>query len=53
MVGQMPGAGTLASGMSSDDLLRRIDQNTTMMFHWIRAGMIVVIVLLILIALGF
>lgn len=36
-----------------NELLRRIDQTNTMMFHWIRAGMIVVIVLLVAILLGF
>ncbi len=36
-----------------NELLRRIDQQTTMMFHWVRAGMVVVIILLILVVLGF
>lgn len=36
-----------------NEMLRRIDQQTTMIFHWVRAGVIVVIILLILIALGF
>lgn len=36
-----------------NELLRRIDQQTTMTFHWVRAGLIAIIVLLILIAIGF
>lgn len=31
-----------------NELLRRIDQRTTQMFHWVRAGMVVVILLLII-----
>lgn len=33
--------------------LRRIDQTTTMTYHWVRAGVIASIVLLILILIGF
>lgn len=36
-----------------NELLQRIDQKTTMMLHWVRAGLVIVILLLILIALGF
>jgi hypothetical protein len=32
-----------------NELLRRIDQQTTQMFHWVRAGMVVVILLLVLV----
>ncbi len=32
-----------------NELLRRIDQRTTQMFHWVRAGLVVVILLLILV----
>jgi hypothetical protein len=31
-----------------NELLRRIDQQTTQMFHWVRAGMVIVILLLII-----
>lgn len=43
----------LPSAQSNDpnELLRRIDQRTTQMFHWIRAGLVVVILLLILVVL--
>lgn len=53
MFGQRPMSTELPSAQSSDpnELLRRIDQRTTQMFHWIRAGLIVVILLLILIVL--
>jgi ABC-type microcin C transport system permease subunit YejE len=31
------------------ELLRRIDQNTQQIFHWVRAGFVVAIVLLIIV----
>ncbi len=39
--------------MSNDptELLQRIDRTTTQMFHWVRAGFIVVILLLVLVVL--
>ena len=40
-------------GQDPNEVLRRIDQNATMTYHWVRAGVIVVIVLLIAILLGF
>lgn len=36
-----------------NEMLQRIDQTTTMMFHWLRAGVVIAIVLLIAILLGF
>lgn len=36
-----------------NELLRLIDQRTTMTFHWVRAGIVVIIILLLLIAVGF
>jgi hypothetical protein len=36
---------------SPNELLQRIDQQTTQMFHWIRAGTIVIILLLVLVVL--
>lgn len=55
MFGRGPGSAAIPSASPSDpnDLLRRIDQQTTQMYHWVRAGVIVIIVLLLLIALGF
>jgi hypothetical protein len=35
-----------------NDLLRRIDQNTQQIFHWVRLGFVVVIVLLVLVVIG-
>lgn len=48
----MPTAPAAPPTNDPNEMLRRIDQQTTQMFHWVRAGMIVVIILLILIALG-
>jgi hypothetical protein len=36
-----------------NELLRRIDQNTAQIYHWVRIGFAVVIILLLLIAVGF
>ncbi len=43
----------LPDAPSNDELLRRIDQQTTMTFHWVRLGVIVTIILLLLILIGF
>ena len=55
MWGQKPMTGGANSGTVTDPnaLLQRIDQTTTMTFHWIRAGVVVMILLLVLIAIGF
>lgn len=49
----MPAAPSPPPTNDPNEMLRRIDQQTTLMFHWLRAGIIVVIILLIAIALGF
>ena len=46
-------APTAAPPNDPNALLQRIDRNTTQIFHWVRLGFIVVIVLLLLIAIGF
>jgi hypothetical protein len=53
MFGQRPASTALPTPQTNDpnELLRRIDQQTTQMFHWVRAGLIVVIVLLIVVVL--
>jgi hypothetical protein len=38
-----------ATSNDPNELLRRIDQQTTQMFHWIRAGIVVIILLLIIV----
>lgn len=49
MFRQSPTTSQLPSAQTSDpnELLRRIDQQTTQMFHWIRAGIIIIILLLV------
>ena len=37
-----------ATPTDPNELLRRIDRQTTQMFHWVRAGVVVIIVLLII-----
>ena len=34
-----------------NELLRRIDQNTQQTYHWVRAGIVAIIVLLVLVVL--
>ena len=46
-------APTAAPSNDPNELLRQIDRNTTQIFHWVRLGFIVVIVLLLLVAVGF
>jgi hypothetical protein len=55
MFSRGPASTAMPTAPPSDpnELLRRIDQQTTQMFHWVRAGMVVVIILLLLIAVGF
>ena len=55
MFGQRPAPNAIPSASPSDpnELLRRIDQQVTMTYHWVRAGVVVVIILLLLIAVGF
>jgi len=36
-----------------NEVLRHIDQTTTQIYHWVRLGFIVVIVLLLLVIVGF
>lgn len=45
---QAPTAMPSAPPSDPNELLQRIDRQTTQMFHWVRAGMIVVILLLII-----
>jgi len=52
MFGQRPASQALPA-TDPNSLLQRIDQQTTQMFHWVRAGIIVMIILLIAIAIGF
>ena len=54
MFGQRPASASLSNTSPRDpnELLQRIDQQTTMIFHWVRTGIIVVIILLVAIALG-
>lgn len=49
MVGKLLTPPPLSSAQPSDpnELLQRIDQRTAQMFHWIRAGLVVIILLLI------
>jgi len=44
---------TMPTAPPSDpnELLRQINQRTTQMFHWVRAGMIVIIILLLFVVL--
>jgi hypothetical protein len=35
-----------------NEMLRRIDQNTQQIFHWVRLGFVVVIILLVLVVIG-
>jgi hypothetical protein len=55
MAGTSPWSSATAAATSNDptELLRRIDRSTAQVFHWVRLGFIVVIVLLVLLALGF
>jgi len=55
MTGSLPWSSATPAPPSSDpnELLRRIDRNITQIFHWVRLGFVVVIVLLILVAVGF
>jgi hypothetical protein len=55
MAGSLPWSTAPRAPTSNDpnELLRRIDQNTTQIFHWVRAGVIVIIVLLLLVVVGF
>jgi hypothetical protein len=49
MTGLWPRSPAPPAPLSNDpnELLRRIDRNTTQIFHWVRAGFIVVILLLV------
>jgi len=51
MFGRKLPSTTMAATSPSDpnELLQRIDQQTTQMFHWVRAGTIVIILLLIIV----
>ncbi len=55
MAGSLPWSSAQSATSSNDpnEMLRRIDQTTTQIFHWVRAGFVVVIVLLLLVAIGF
>ena len=53
MFGQRQGSAAIPVAQPSDpnELLRRIDQQTTMIYHWVRAGVVVIILLLVLVVL--
>lgn len=53
MFGQMRRPGSPAAMPTNDpnELLQRIDQRSLQMFHWIRAGIVVIILLLVLVVL--
>lgn len=55
MLGPRPisGAPSPVSVTDPNALLQHIDQTTTMVYHWVRAGIVVTIVLLILVLVGF
>jgi hypothetical protein len=55
MAGSMPWSSppSPAPMTDSNELLQRIDQNTQQIFHWVRLGFVVVIVLLVLVVIGF
>lgn len=55
MMGQvpMPGMPSPLPATDPNALLQHIDQTTTTMYHWVRAGVIVTIVLLLLVLVGF
>ncbi len=47
MFGQRPAPPPIPS--DPNELLRRIDQQTTQTYHWVRAGVIVIILLLVVV----
>jgi hypothetical protein len=49
MSGSLPWSPSAPAPVSNDpnEILRRIDATTTQMFHWVRIGFIVTIVLLV------
>jgi hypothetical protein len=51
MAGSLPWSSAPAAPTSNDpnELLLRIDRNISQIFHWVRLGFIVVIVLLIIV----
>ena len=55
MFGQKLGSAGPAVSTPTDpnELQRAIYQNTTMTYHWVRAGVIAIVILLVLIVLGF
>jgi hypothetical protein len=55
MSASLPWSATPNAPASNDpnELLRRIDQTTAQIFHWVRLGFVVVIILLFLVVLGF
>jgi hypothetical protein len=54
MAGSLPWSSAPAAPPTNDanELLQRIDRNTAQIFHWVRLGFIVVILLLVLVAVG-
>ena len=54
MTGSLPWSSTPTAPQSNDpnEVLRRIDRNTQQIFHWVRLGFIVTIVLLALVVIG-
>jgi hypothetical protein len=46
-------APTAPPSNAPNELLRHIDQTTTQVYHWVRLGFVVVIVLLFFVAVGF
>lgn len=55
MAGSMPwpSAPTTLPSTDPNEMMQRMDRNITQIFHWVRLGFIVVIVLLVLVVIGF
>jgi len=53
MFGQRPGSAPLSTTLPTDpnELMRRIAQQTTMTYLWVRAGVIVIVLLLAVVVL--
>jgi len=51
MFGTPQRSGPLSATTTNDpnELLQRIDQQTTMIYHWVRAGIIAIVLLLIVV----
>jgi len=53
MFGQRPGAAPLSTAMPADpnELMRRMAQQTAMTYHWVRAGIVVIVLMLAIVIL--